>query len=110
MGVRTGKEFLEGLRDSRQIFLDGERIADVTRDRRLAAAAKSLADLYDMQHEPALVERMTFASPMSGGRVGLSFIEPRSVDDLVRRRAMVKPGWTRPAACSAAAPISSTSC
>jgi 4-hydroxyphenylacetate 3-monooxygenase len=90
MGVRTGKEFLAGLRDSRQIFLDGERIADVTRDRRLAAAAKSLADLYDMQHEPALAERMTFASPVSGDRVGLSFIEPRSVDDLVRRRAMVK--------------------
>lgn len=90
MGVRTGQEFLEGLRDDRQIFLDGERIADVTRDRRLAAAAKSLADLYDMQHAPALVERMTFASPLSGERVGLSFIEPCSVDDLVRRRAMVK--------------------
>jgi 4-hydroxyphenylacetate 3-monooxygenase len=33
---------------------------------------------------------MIFASPSSGQPVGLSFIEPRSVDDLVRRRAMVK--------------------
>jgi 4-hydroxyphenylacetate 3-monooxygenase len=34
--------------------------------------------------------RMTFCSPTSGERVGLSFIEPRTVDDLIRRRDMVK--------------------
>ncbi len=33
---------------------------------------------------------MTFRSPTSGDRVGLSFIEPRSVDDLIRRREMGK--------------------
>jgi hypothetical protein len=43
-----------------------------------------------MQHDPALIERMTFLSPTSGERVGLSFIEPRSVEDLIRRRDMVK--------------------
>jgi 4-hydroxyphenylacetate 3-monooxygenase len=43
-----------------------------------------------MQHVPALIDRMTFPSPASGERVGLSFIEPRSVEDLVRRRDMVK--------------------
>ena len=60
------------------------------RDPRFAGAAQSLAELYDMQHDPALTERMTFASPSSGEPVGLSFIEPRSVDDLIRRREMVK--------------------
>jgi 4-hydroxyphenylacetate 3-monooxygenase len=43
-----------------------------------------------MQHDPALIDRMTFRSPTSGERVGLSFIEPRSVEDLIRRRDMVK--------------------
>jgi 4-hydroxyphenylacetate 3-monooxygenase len=90
MPIRTGKQFLAGLRDDRQIFLDGARIKDVTKDPRLAAAAQSLAELFDMQHDPALVERMIFASPSSGEPVGLSFIEPRSVDDLVRRRGMIK--------------------
>jgi 4-hydroxyphenylacetate 3-monooxygenase len=94
MPIRTGKQFLEALKDGRQIFMDGERIADVTRDPRLAGAARSLAELYDMQHDPALREKMTFASPQgtpSGGeRVGLSFIEPRTVDDLIRRREMIK--------------------
>jgi len=90
MGIRTGKELLESLQDGRQLFIDGERVGDVTTDPRFAAAARSLAELYDMQHDPALVERMTFPSPASGQRVGLSFIEPRSVDDLIRRREMVK--------------------
>ena len=29
MAIRTGKELLESLRDGRQLFIDGERVADV---------------------------------------------------------------------------------
>src|ERR1051325_7918950 len=90
MPIRTGKEFLEALRDGRQIFIDGERVLDVTTDRRLAAAAQSVAELYDMQHDAALADRMVFASPSDGKPVGLSFIEPKTVDDLIRRREMIK--------------------
>jgi 4-hydroxyphenylacetate 3-monooxygenase len=90
MPIRTGEQFLEAIRDDRRIFIDGERVADVTRDRRLAGAARSVAELYGMQHDPALAARMTFASPSSGAPVGLSFIEPRTIDDLIRRRDMVK--------------------
>jgi aromatic ring hydroxylase len=90
MGIRTGAELLQSLRDGRQLFIDGERVGDVTSDPRFAAAAQSLAELYQMQHDPALIDRMTFRSPTSGERVGLSFIEPRSVEDLIRRRDMVK--------------------
>src|SRR5690348_14465497 len=90
MGIRTGKSFLESMRDDRQIWIDGERVADVTRDPRFAGAAQTMAELYDMQHEPALLDKMTYVSPSSGERVGLSFIEPQSVEDLVRRREMVK--------------------
>src|SRR5262249_84844 len=90
MGIRTGKQLLESLRDNRQLFIDGERVPDVTTDPRLAEAARSLAALYDMQHDPALADRMTFRSPTSAESVGLSFIEARSVDDLIHRREMVK--------------------
>ena len=90
MGIRTGKQFLEGLRDDREIWIDGERVEDVTTDPRFAGAAQTLAELFDMQHEPALKEKMTYASPTTGDPVGLSFIIPESKDDLVRRREMVK--------------------
>jgi 4-hydroxyphenylacetate 3-monooxygenase len=90
MGIRTGEQLLQSLQDGRQLFIDGERVGDVTTDPRFAAAAQSLAELYQMQHDPALIDRMTFSSPSSGESVGLSFIEPRSVEDLIRRRDMVK--------------------
>ena len=63
MPIRTGKQFLESLHDDRQIFMEGERIGDVTTDPRFAGAARSLAELFDMQHDPTLKDRMTVASP-----------------------------------------------
>ena len=35
MGIRTGEELLQSLRDGRQLFIDGERVGDVTTDRAL---------------------------------------------------------------------------
>lgn len=43
-----------------------------------------------MQLEPSRVDEMTYVSPTTGERLGLSHIEPRSIDDLIRRRNMVK--------------------
>lgn len=90
MPARTGREYLEGLRDGREVWLDGERVKDVTKDPRLAGAARSIAALYDLQHQPDLRDRLTYPSPASGERVGLSFLQPRGPADLVRRREMFK--------------------
>jgi 4-hydroxyphenylacetate 3-monooxygenase len=60
----------------------------VTDDPRLARGARTIAGLYDLQLRPELVDEMTYVSPTSGERVGLSFIEPRSREDLIRRRKM----------------------
>src|SRR5690606_1913510 len=90
MGIRTGQNYIESLRDGRQMWIDGELVTDVTRDRRFAGAAYTMAELYDMQRDPKLIERMTYQSPTSGERVGLSFIQPKSMSDLERRRDMVK--------------------
>jgi len=90
MSIRTGKAYLDSLKDGRQIWIDGELVADVTTDRRFAGAAQTMAELYDMQHDKALEDQLTYASPSTGNRVGLSYIQPQSQDDLRRRRNMVK--------------------
>ena len=54
MGIRNGAEVLAGMRDGRAVFIDGERVADVTRDPRFAGGARTLASLYDLQHKPDL--------------------------------------------------------
>ena len=90
MGARDGAAYLAGLHDVREIWLDGERVKGVTRDPRLARGIRSIAALYDLQLEPSRVAEMTYISPTSGERVGLSHIQPRSIDDLIRRRNMIK--------------------
>jgi len=95
MPARTGQEYLRGLQaQEREIWLRGERVKDVTTHPGLAAGARSIAKLYDMQHDPALRAEMTYVSPTSGERVGLSFIVPRTREELERRRTMML-HWAR---------------
>ena len=82
MAARSGADYLSGLVDSREIWVDGERVADVTTDPRFQGAARAIAELYDLQVAPDLIDKMTYESPTTGDRVGLSFIEPRCREDL----------------------------
>ncbi|MGH9568485.1 MAG: 4-hydroxyphenylacetate 3-hydroxylase family protein, partial [Candidatus Angelobacter sp.] len=93
--IRTGRQYLDSLRDDREIWIDGERVRDVTVDPRFRSVAESIAELYDLQHDPQLQDKLTYTGT-DGKRVGLSYIEPKSQSDLVRRREMVKTwmDWT----------------
>ena len=89
MPARTGEQYLQGLRERPpEVWVGGERVKDVTAHPGFANGARSVADLYDMQHEPDLLDDMTYRSPTSGDRVGMSFITPQGLDDLERRRRM----------------------
>ncbi len=90
MGVRTGAEFIAGLRDGREVWLGDERVTDVTLPPAFRGAIESLARLSDMQHDPAYRELLTYPSPTTGHPVGLSFLLPRTPEDLMRRRRMIK--------------------
>ena len=95
MPARNGEQYLKDLKDQqREVYLGGERVEDVTTFPGLANGARSIADLYDMQHDPAYRDEMTYTSPTSGDPVGLSFIMPRTKEDLERRRVMMS-HWAR---------------
>src|SRR5256712_11993298 len=95
MGARTGRQYIEGLQDQpREVWLRGERVKDVTTHPGLANGVRAIASLYDMQHDPGLGDDMTYVSPTSGGRVGLSFIVPRTREELERRRGLMS-HWAR---------------
>ena len=86
MPIRNGEQFLEGLRDGREVWLEGERVADVTTHPKLSRMARTLADIYDLQADPGLGDEMTFESPTSGDPVPLSLMIPETPDDLLKRR------------------------
>src|SRR2546428_10400260 len=90
MPARTGAEYIRGMREQgREIWLRGERIKDVTTHPGLANGVRAIAALYDLQHDPGLRDEMTYISPTSGERIGLSFVIPRTRHELERRGAMM---------------------
>lgn len=88
MGARTGKEFLDGLRDGRTIWLDGQRVSDVVSHPALAGAAQTLARLYDLQHDEP--EILLMDDDETGEKVSVTHLIPRSQHDLVRRHRALR--------------------
>ncbi|MDH2387256.1 4-hydroxyphenylacetate 3-hydroxylase N-terminal domain-containing protein [Streptomyces sp. HNM0663] len=82
--TRSGQEYLESLRDGREVWLDGERVKDVTRHAAFRNTAASIARLYDLAHSSGHRARLT-----SDGE-HRAFAVPRSYEDLVARREAYK--------------------
>ena len=59
-GIRTGEQYLSGLRDGREVWIGGERVADVTAHPGLARGAQTLAGFMDRQHQSEYQEQVTF--------------------------------------------------
>ena len=55
----------------------------------LRNGVRAIARLYDLQHDPKIKDEMTYSSPSSGQPVGLSFLTPRTNEDLKRRHRMM---------------------
>jgi 4-hydroxyphenylacetate 3-monooxygenase len=96
MGIRTGAQFLEGLNNApRDLWIGGEKVTGpITEHPAFYNITRSVAHLYDMQHDPQLSSCMTYPSPSTGNPVGVSFMEPHTREDLAKRREMMMQ-WAR---------------
>ena len=91
MPARTGAQYIQGLKERNlEVWIDGQRITDVTTFPGFRRGIGTMAALYDMQHDPETSEEMTYVSPTSGDRVGLSYLTPKEQGDLERRSRMVR--------------------
>jgi 4-hydroxyphenylacetate 3-monooxygenase oxygenase component len=84
IGAKTGRSYIEGLRDSREVWLNGERV-DVTTHPAFSGMMNEMARLYDIQHEPQNRKLMTFISPLSGNQVSYSYKLPVNKRDLLNK-------------------------
>ncbi len=90
MGARSGSNYLSSLKKlNAEVWLGGERVGEVTSHPAFRNCARSVASLYDMQLERP--EQMTYRTD-DGGRSGLSFIQPKSIDE-VRKRSRMMAAW-----------------
>ena len=77
MAARTGAQYIDGLHDDRSIWVDGERVSDVTDYPGFTGSLKGLAGYFDWQHSHA-------NECLSDGE-NISHRIPRCLDDLSRR-------------------------
>ncbi|QNE79658.1 Pyoverdin chromophore biosynthetic protein pvcC (plasmid) [Streptomyces finlayi] len=91
----TGDEYIESLRDSREIYIYGERVKDVTEHVAFRNPIRMTARLYDALHDPATKDVLT--APTDTGSDGYThrfFRTPHSVEDMVAdQRAIAE--WAR---------------
>jgi 4-hydroxyphenylacetate 3-monooxygenase len=94
----TGAEYLESLRDGREIWIYGERVADVTTHPAFRNTARMIARLYDALHDPARKDVLTVDNDQ-GGYTHRFYKAPRNAEELVGSRdaiaewARVTYGW-----------------
>jgi 4-hydroxyphenylacetate 3-monooxygenase len=91
----TGEEYLESLRDGREIWIYGERVKDVTTHPAFRNTARMMARLYDALHDPDRRATLTTETDTGNGDVTHPFYKaPRSVEDLVASRDAIAE-WAR---------------
>ena len=86
LGAMTGARYIESLKDGREVWLDGEKVQDVTSHPAFSGMVNELARIYDLQNSNEYQDQMTFVSPDTGTRTSVSWLLPRSMDELKAKR------------------------
>jgi 4-hydroxyphenylacetate 3-monooxygenase len=91
----TGREYLESLRDGREVWIYGDRVDDVTTHPAFRNAARSIARLYDALHDPAQRDVLTCPTDTGTGTFTHRFFRvARSREDLIGQRDAIA-HWAR---------------
>lgn len=91
----TGDEYLESLKDGREIWIYGEKVKDVTTHPAFRNSVRMVARLYDALHDPKTKAVLT--APTDTGSSGYThpfFKASRSVEEQVAARDAIA-GWQR---------------
>src|SRR3954451_18550426 len=91
----TGAEYLESLRDGREVYIYGERVDDVTTHPAFRNTARMIARLYDALHDPKTKDVLTTATDTgSGGYTQRFFRAPTNWEEQLAARDAIA-AWAR---------------
>ena len=96
MGTINGQDFIERLNKlGNEIWYEGAKIkGEISEHPAFKGILKAKASLYDLQNDPDLEDEMTFYLPNKQEPIGLSYLQPRTKEDLKKRRKMIEK-WAR---------------
>ncbi|MEC0226142.1 4-hydroxyphenylacetate 3-monooxygenase, oxygenase component [Paenibacillus alba] len=92
MPVKNGGQYIERInKNMPEIWLAGEQVkGEISEHKAFKGLMATQSAMYDMQLEDKLKAKMTYASPLTGDPVGLSFLQPKTKKDLAARREMMQ--------------------
>jgi 4-hydroxyphenylacetate 3-monooxygenase oxygenase component len=91
MPARSGQDYVDALKNMNStVYLEGRLVKDVTQEPVFQGAIHSIAELYDLQHDPRYREFMLYESPTTGDLVHVSFQIPKTKQELVNKRKAFK--------------------
>src|SRR5207253_3305484 len=83
----TGAEYLESLRDGREVYIYGERVRDVTTHPAFRNTARMTARLFDALHDPARSGKILLPTDTDGrGKTHAFFKAPKTVEESIAGR------------------------
>ncbi|MGQ0485834.1 MAG: 4-hydroxyphenylacetate 3-hydroxylase N-terminal domain-containing protein, partial [Hyphomicrobiales bacterium] len=85
--IRTGEQYRDSIRDGREVWINGERVKDVTRHPMFKPLVDIRARVYDMQHEAATRDAMTYEK--KGERFAIGLRLPYEQKDWTDKRRAV---------------------
>jgi 4-hydroxyphenylacetate 3-monooxygenase len=93
--ARTGAQYVEAINgQKRDVQIHGDRIHEnVAEHPAFRGVVRSYAALFDLQNDERFRDALTYESPSSGERVGMSFLQPKGPEDLSKRSRMMK-AWS----------------
>ena len=84
-GAMTGARFIESMKDGREVWCDGQKVADITVHPAFKDMVHELARVYDLQNT-TYRDEMTYVDDESGVRTSLSWLVPKTPEDSKRKR------------------------
>jgi len=87
--IRTGDEYRESIRDGREVWIDGEKVDDVTTHQAFRPIVDLRARIYDFGHDEATKDVMTYVDDETGEACAIGSKPPVTKADWHAKRLSV---------------------
>lgn len=93
MTLRSGDNFLSSLDDGRTVWFNGKRVESITDHPELSPIAQTVADVYDLHHNPKLAPQLTCT--LETGRTISASYRPLDSREAIAERRKTIDFWAR---------------
>lgn len=89
MGLKSPKEYIESLRDGRCVYVDGEKVEDITCHKRFVNAIEHMALAYEMAQDSEYSKYCVTTCPETQETIFGCYRLPSNGEDLIARRETI---------------------